>query len=247
MPDNFFSQHRIDIEGLKATPWPLRRDDLCHMLRATVDKDINDLLLVRAPFASGKTALAQLLHFHIRQTNTAVHLATVAGCAVPWPQYWFEQTKVPWDAIVNSNKPVYVIIDEVQISYPETHIANSLWGSIKRLIGEKKHLVRFLCIGSYGDPVNISTPVDPSSYVSLHPYNGTPGMAYTREEFRDLITLFQDYSRVPIDDRSADFIFHMTDGHPGIVGFILRSVYEQRKPFSFDRMIPTPISFPSIY
>lgn len=70
-PYDFFRKTRteIDDQGLKATPWPLRREDLCNKLRAIVD--VHGRILVRAPFASGKTALAQLLHYHLRKVDTA--------------------------------------------------------------------------------------------------------------------------------------------------------------------------------
>lgn len=55
-------------------------------------------------------------------------------------------------------------------------------------------------------PISIPTP----AIVSLHPHNATPGLAYTLEEFGMLCKSFQDYSRIPIDDRSANFIFYMS-------------------------------------
>lgn len=57
LPDDFFTQPVtiLDLDGLKATPWPLRRDGLCQKLIDIVDNYAlsRNLLLVRGPFASG--------------------------------------------------------------------------------------------------------------------------------------------------------------------------------------------------
>lgn len=231
LPENFFLERRTEVDdaGLKATPWPLRRSKLCDKLCEIVDRF--GLLLVRGPFASGKTALAQLLDYHLRD-RYETFIVTVAGCAVPWPQYWKQQTHVDWDTIIDSNHRVYVIIDEVQISYPTSSSAHSLWGSVNRVIDEKKHHVQFIFLGSYGDPQpGESTPIriPPEAIVSLHHHNGTPGLGYSEGEFFQLCAAFQGYSGIPIDDRTANYIFYTSGGHPGICGYILWCVYEQHK------------------
>lgn len=232
LPNNFFlEQPEIDDAGLKATPWPLRRSKLCDKLREIADRF--GLLLVRGPFASGKTALAQLLDYHLRDEHETF-IITAAGCGVPWPQYWKQQTQVDWDTVIDSDHRVYVIIDEVQTSYPTTSSAHTLWGSVKRVIDEKKHQIRFIFLGSYGDPQpGESTPIriPPEAIVSLHQHNGTPGLAYSEDEYFQLCAAFQGYSGIPVDDRTANYLFHISGGHPGICGFTFGRVYQQYKNY----------------
>jgi hypothetical protein len=125
LSDDFFSQRHteIDDQGLKATPWPLAREDLYHTLCALVQT--HGHLLICAPFASGKTALAQVLEYHLRKNNT-VYIILLLGCDVSWAQHWLKQTSMPWDAIMTCKQPVYVIIDEVQASYSKTSKAYQL-------------------------------------------------------------------------------------------------------------------------
>jgi hypothetical protein len=86
----------------------------------------------------------------------------------------------------------------------------------------------------------------PAAIVSLRAHNGTPGLVYTTDEFGLLCKAFVEYCRIPIDDRSANYIFHMTDGHPGLSGFILRSVYEHRSAFSLEGTIILHTLYPYI-
>lgn len=125
------SKMGIDLEGLKTTPWILGRADLCKQLCALVE--VNRLLLVRAPFASGKTSLAQLLQRYLRAEHAAYVVSLADGDVPSWSECWFQQTGTPWKVIKSSAKLVYVIIDEVQDSYPETSMTHGLWKDIKGL------------------------------------------------------------------------------------------------------------------
>lgn len=86
--------------------------------------------------------------------------------------------------------------------------------------------MRFICIGSYGDLKLASiTPVEFPVVVALYPHKGNPGLAYTHQEFQDLLKEFVKKVSVKIDDRSANYMFYVTGGHPGVIGAILKIVH----------------------
>ncbi len=193
MPNDFFSQLRLGIhfEGLKATPWALQRKPLCANLCSILDREATKRLLVRGPFCSGKTAFGQLMHYHLTQEKKNAYIVTLLGKYSSWEECWFRQTHVQWNTIMQSVQHEYVIVDEVQASYPVDSNTYGLWESIK--ISNQKgdqNNVHYICIGSYGQ--GSTTPLDfpPSAIISLRPHNGTPGLAYTLEEFLALCKVF---------------------------------------------------------
>jgi len=120
------------LEGLTvSTPWKLKRLKLCEDLCTLVDA--HRVLLVCAPFASGKTSLAQLLQQYLRAHKTAYVITLARADVSSWSDCWLQQTGTPWNTIIYSTEPMYVIIDEVQISYPETSKTYNLWKDIKGL------------------------------------------------------------------------------------------------------------------
>lgn len=122
----------IRLEGLKSTPWKLNRHKLCQDLCALVDA--HSLLLIRAPFASGKTSLAQLLHKHLRANKKNTFVVTLATAGITsWSDCWAQQTGTQWSLIKSSTEPMYVIIDEAQESYHEASKTYELWKDIKGL------------------------------------------------------------------------------------------------------------------
>jgi hypothetical protein len=199
LPNDFFRQRRLGIhfEGLKATPWALERTSLCTELCSIVANEATKRLLVRGPFCSGKTAFGQLLHYHLTHESKTAYIVTLLGNYPSWEDCWFRQTNIQWDAIMQSTEPVYVIIDEVQASYPPSSNTYGLWNEIKLSDqkGEQSN-VHYVCIGAYGEPLQGSvTPLDfpPSAIVSLRQHNGTPGLAYTIGEFLALCKVLYRY------------------------------------------------------
>lgn len=216
-------------------------------------------LLVCGPFASGKTALVQLLHFHLGRVNKTAYAITLSGSYGSWQEWWLNQMKVPWNAIANSSESVFILIDEVQQSYSDTSSTHNLWGCIKNTHASATELqnVHFVCFGAYGSRTQTVSPdsFGEKAFVSLRPHNGTPGIAYTPEEFQALckvvlsvpflqlilfanskMQLFAAKMSGPqdpfeIDERSANYIFHMAGGHPGIIGFFLVKVSENIKNY----------------
>jgi hypothetical protein len=183
-------QPLVAYEGLNKTPWVLNRADLCRKLIQIVEKEKR--LLVHGPFASGKTALVQLLHYHLSSANKTVYAISLLGSYGSWQDWWLDQLKVPWNTIANSKEPVFVLIDEVQNSYLETSSTHNLWGCIKSAHGMKVQTVHFVCFGAYGSRDQAASPdsFGEKAFVSLHPHNGTPGVAYTTIEFMALQKVF---------------------------------------------------------
>lgn len=98
---------------------------------------------------------------------------------VNWRDYWLAETGVEWEKIMQTDKPVYVIIDEVQIGYPKDSSLYGLWSQVKKVVNAKAQQIRFIFIGSYGEPQSGGTPtpvhddIQPAAIISLHPHNGT--------------------------------------------------------------------------
>ncbi len=120
------------------------------------------------------------MQYHIRQKHTA-YVIQLKNRKATWEEYWFGQTGVEWETIMHSNKPVYVIIDEVHIAYPKDSTLYGLWAEVKEVLNAKRRQVRFVLIGSYGKPQlqpdGTPTPVfediRPEAIISLRPHNGT--------------------------------------------------------------------------
>lgn len=234
MPVGFFTEEQTlhRDEGVFCVPWTLKRTDLCKRICEIVD-DIG-LLLVRGPFASGKTALAQLLQYHLREKGEIAYAIQIQDVKNrEWESAWLKKAEVPWEAVTKSTRPVYVIIDEVQESYSPTTPINNLWAHVKS--ANSARIVRYICIGAYGDPEQAPTPstLELAPSITLHPHNGTPGLKYTSEEFRDLCKLFEAYCQrlgrpIKIDETSANYIYHLTGEHPGFIGLTFRNIHTQK-------------------
>jgi hypothetical protein len=134
------------------------------------------------------------------------------------------------------NADIVFIIDEGQMSYSDT----DLWlGFVKyqhgRLSGPK-----FCVLSSYGSPS--AGPSDHSVCGSPFAYLGpqqrmsiivskikdSPQIClfYNRKEFNDVVQRFCGVSTRPLPLRSdaADYIFDLTNGHPGAVDGVLKMI-----------------------
>ncbi len=184
------TQPLLAYEGLNKTPWVLDRADLCHKLIKIVEREKR--LLVRGPFASGKTALTQLLHYHLSRANKTAYAITLSGSSGSWQDWWLDQMHVPWKTIVDSKTPVFVVIDEVQHSYSTTSSTHNLWGYIKSTLAMADETVHYICLGAYGSPDQTISPdtFKANTIVTLRAHNGTPGLEYTPKEFKTLCEVF---------------------------------------------------------
>jgi hypothetical protein len=60
------------------------------------------------------------------------------------------------------------------------------------------------------------------------------------------LQLFAQRGGFEIDERSANYIFHLS-GHTGIIGSILKSMYEHAKNFELDGIYPSLLLLSSSY
>lgn len=148
---DFFNTQRLGthFEGLLKTPWAMQRDTLCDTLISMVKSDPTKRVLVRGPYCSGKTSIAQLLAHRLLRDNQTAYIVTLLYSG-NWETCWFTQTKVPWSTIMASSSPVFVIINEVQHSYAQDSPVHDLWKSLKLSTQKaERNNVHYICIGAY--------------------------------------------------------------------------------------------------
>lgn len=193
-------------------------------------------MLVRAPYSSGKTSLAQLIHYSLKPKAYIISLVGANGYS--WEAFWKKEMRVDWETIAAIKVVVYIIIDEVQISYHKDSKVYSLWDAIKTLANSNP-LVKFICFGAYGTPAGmISTPIEFPVTITFTRSGDTPGMAYTNEDFAGLCAKFGS-SAFTIDAKAANYLYYMTNGYPGIIGWILVQAsthFKNKRGISFKKL-----------
>jgi len=204
------------------------RSELCEVIINALNVKVARVL-VRAPYSSGKTSLAQLLHRRLGKNNKAYIISLSKANGESWNAYWLREIGIDWAEIATSRQLVYVIIDEVQVSYRSECGAHDLWSIIKDLANSNPQ-VRFICFGAYGTPLGmLPTPIEFQFTISFGQQSaGMPGMVYTQKEFVDLCTRFAQ-AGFAIDLKSANFLYYITNGYPGIIGWILLQAYNNFK------------------
>jgi hypothetical protein len=189
---------------------------------------------VRGTPASGKTTLAQLLEVFLKNQGKRTLLIS-AWCPPPGvipEQYLADRCRAAGMVVESGdirNLDVTFIIDEAQLSYS---FPSELWyGLIKTQTG--RYSGPQICLfASYGSPASGSTtyPISvtppnlgPIHRVSLLPFQGGPGLFYTRTEFEDVIRRQRDVRNglVHYDDNAVDYVYRLSCGHPGMVHSLL--------------------------
>ena len=146
--------------------------------------------------------------------------------------------------VVTSN--TVILVDEAQKTYSDA----VLWDTIlkARQATTCDYNFRLCLFCSYGSP-NIGpdktffTPVKlPNKWcISLTPQNlrGSPsiGLFYDKEEFKDAVSrllTFQYPERFSFDEDAQDYIFALSNGHPGAVSSILNALFQVCAKYLFN-------------
>ncbi|KAL4814713.1 hypothetical protein BDW67DRAFT_165469 [Aspergillus spinulosporus] len=145
----------------------------------------------------------------------------------------------------NLSPGTIIIVDEAQQTYSDTEFWNTV---IKERVYGKREDIKFCLFCSYGSP---STGVDEhndmftpavfkrSQRVTLTPQSSSPpmepfpppsiGLFFTADEFKDAVqqicadTKFE--AGFTLDNDAGDYLFSLTDGHPGGVESLLNYFY----------------------
>lgn len=197
---------------------------------------------IRGTPASGKSTLAHLLHHHVRKTTD------IRVFAFSWPTGFPEPLTVhsAYHELLNSaaarplhvndwfDKPLLLIIDEAQGSYPYV----SLWNDLIKYL-EPQHRVYVALFTSYGSPASNPVPnLTPtpvrfrhSQRVSLRrtPSNPEIGLFFSRQEFDEVVDGVSRYygqhgQLFLLAQDLQDYVWEMTSGHASAVRALLDGV-----------------------
>ncbi|KAL4737754.1 hypothetical protein BDV11DRAFT_216432 [Aspergillus similis] len=203
-----------------------RRTDTVRLLAELVDRE--NVVHVRGTPASGKTTLARLLQQYYKDQKRIIYFIS------NWKSledYTTECEHEPWQKLSrvirsrfkltgsarNLSSGTIIIVDEAQKTYLDTEFWNLL---IKQRVYGKGDDIKFCLFCSYGSP---STGVDGQNDMF------TPAVLKPTDEFKDAVqqicadTKFE--AGFKLDDDAGDYLFSMTNGHPGGVESLLNYFY----------------------
>ncbi|WEW56806.1 hypothetical protein PRK78_002261 [Emydomyces testavorans] len=213
-------------------------------LQRTVEKIFSMLLQhrvaqVRGTPTSGKTTLAELLYTHIANLSKNPLQPVFITWQLPEnPQVGYDNHlrvlssgRTGPDLLIQND--LVLIIDEAQLSY--NHI--DFWMTfVKRQVGNGvgPYIILFSSYGSADSTVMSilgSAPVTLEHFqrVSLTPQPDSPhklSLCFNDEEFDDLCLRFTNGGEFTISDMVRDYIFQLTNGHPGLCHGLLQSMLD---------------------
>lgn len=219
-----------------ADPFLCPRNDTVQELARILDDE--RVAHVRGTPASGKTTLAYLLHEHYRQQNIPSVIIS------DWPQ---GNDHVHTDVLIRRaqdagytfvtadtlrNADIVYIIDEGQMSYHDS----GLWLGFIKSQNNRRFGPRVCVFTSYGSPTggpNDYSAGSPLAYlgvqqrvsITVSKIKDSPPISlfYNRNEFDDVLQRICTDSRrpLPLHPDAADYIFSLTNGHPGAVDSVL--------------------------
>ncbi|KAL4921851.1 hypothetical protein BDW62DRAFT_197555 [Aspergillus aurantiobrunneus] len=217
-----------------------RRTDTVRILAKLVDRE--NVVHVRGTPASGKTTLARLLQQYYNDQKRVIYFISNWKKLEDYPT---EGEDEPWEKLTQIIRSRYkltgrardlpsetvIIVDEAQKTYSDTEFWNLV---IKERIYGKGEDIKFCLFCSYGSP---STGVDGQTDMF------TPAIFKPTDEFKDAVkqicadTKFEaDFT---LDNGAEDYLFSLTNGHPGGVESLLNYFYHHyRDKIKHDKISP---------
>lgn len=233
MDDHEYINHRWDSK----CDYVCLRPDLVHSVLQLVRS--TRVVVIRATPLVGKTTLLRLLGHHILYEERDLEPVFILWERrdirdhLPYQQY-LEREKLRWQKDnakyrpQNPNARTIYLIDEAQDSYEE----EQFWAQIlKNYHTRQQSLFVLVCL--YG-AVGVSQMRDPNTEsqallmdrlqrIELRPsIFGRPYMLFKPEETANTVKKWATTNELQVMDGVSEYLHGATDGHPGMVGLILR-------------------------
>lgn len=196
------------------------------------------VVVIRATPQAGKTTLLHLLGHYVLYKRKELEPVFIDWRTraerhdLPYPTY-LEQEKSLWRGINAQYRPcnpeakTLYLIDEGQESYEEV----DFWARELKNRGTRFRPM-FVVVCLYGADVSIKRPlniesrslnIDPVQRVELRPSStNNPYILFTLEETTVVIQKWAICNQYKLTDDLYQYLYTATDGHPGIVGFVLQ-------------------------
>jgi hypothetical protein len=223
------------------------RDEMVSKLAELLDSE--NIIHVRGTPASGKSILTMLLRDYYRQSGRSAFL-------LRWNQNlndlsgenaWVKFAKVLKRKYTRIEKVAdffadnnVLILDEAQQSYGDTEFWDDIVKSIQGGTGYKIKLCLFCSYGSpsagmpynkrgHGTPVNFGYTQCVLLTPSVEPGSPPIGLFYNKDEFEAVVTKLcssKPIKKYRVDKDARNYIFNLTNGHPGAVNSIVNYLFE---------------------
>lgn len=209
---------------------------------------------IRGTPASGKTTLAHLLkEYYQQQEVPSVVISTWSQCDdCKYTKLLVEQANEEGYTFVTRQNlrdcDIVFILDEAQVTYDDP----GLWvGLIKTQIGALAG-PRICLLSSYGSPSEGTSgfPETPLGFldatkrvsITVSMIEGSPPISlfYNRGEFDDVVDrICADVrQQLPLSAEARDYIFTLTNGHPGAVEAVLLMLKKVGHPIQYSLHAP---------
>ena len=234
--------HKMERHEKVNPDWDTKCDYVCERNDLVVSimrlLEFMRVVIIRATPQAGKTTLLHLLGHHVlykRKELEPVYIdwrTRAERHDLPYPSY-LEQEKSWWRERNAKSRPcnpeakTLYLIDEGQESYEEV----DLWAREFKNRGTRSRPM-FVVVCLYGADVSIKRPsniesrslkIDPVQRVELRPSStNNPYILFTLEETTVVIQKWAIFNQYELTDDLYQYLYTATDGHPGIVGFVLQ-------------------------
>ncbi len=195
-------------------------------------------LIVKAPYFSGKTSLAQLMDRHFKSLIEVCYITMgTAPLDYTWNVFFKSKSKEDWMVWVNRANMKVLLLDEAQVTYAVAkHATTELWNVVKFGFQGQHPNVAILMFAGYGPGTldTIGTPFQmPDAHIisltprpSLDPTKAIPGLLLTQPEFDEMMTKLAQLN-FKLDDPTKTYLQHITGGHVGLLKRTLELLEEE--------------------